>query len=432
MSDNNNELIDQYIKNIDKIIIDRIFNDYCFDDKLKSLITYDYYIWGGERITVEPTKDKIDEFKNVIFKEVYLEVLMKLRSNILGKESIINKIVKNKNIKDEYDKIFLLDNKQLLELLEKYCDNNIYLNLHKKIKDGYDIKEIFYKDNSLYNIVAFNCFKDEIINRIFDEDNPTYKIEINVKNKLLTKLKTAETKKIEDFVNIYNAFKKLLSEKQLNQICYVNKWISFYEINKKYKYINIVVLACYLPEYKEISFESKIDLWKEYILSLKKHISNLEDHIEDENGTKKLMEYRMELISCKISCDYYKEKVEKEEAKFKDILQHRKRVKENLLNARLFIISYLIDNTDILDDLYYKVDTEKVNFLNKLSNQIDNVSMEIFQYIKEKKSLMIELRIIQELNIYLRDVDHKKLFEVDFSSLVKSKQFMDLYDMVNR
>lgn len=432
ISNTNNDLIDQHINNIDKIILDNIFNNYDFNDRLKSFITYSYYTKDRERMVVEPTEEKIDEFRESIFKEIYLSVLIKLRDSITYKKSIKNKLDKDINIKLKYDETFFLNEKQLLDLFKKYCNNDVYLSLFKKIQDEYDFKEIFYKDNSLYNIVAFNCFKDTIINEVFNINNPTYKIEINVKNKLLTKLKTISTYKMDNFIMIYNEFKNLLFEKKIDENYYINKWISFYEINKKNKYINIAVVARYLSEYEELGFEREINLLKDYVISFNKYISNLEDHIKNNDDTEKIKEYRMELVAYKISYKHYKEKLDKQEKKYKDKLKYRRCAKETLLSNRLFIINFLINNIDVLDDLYYNDQWEKIDFLKNLFDKIDNISIEVFQYIKKKKSLIFELSLIETLNKYLRDIEHKKLFEVDFDRLVKSNQFMELYDIVNR
>lgn len=379
-------LIFKNIENINNFIEEMIINNYFkekdFKNKLSKFIEYELHKKRSsakklyEIVKVDSNERRLNQFYEVILNEIYIKVLIKLRSDIL-QEEVVYEVLDCNDTSIKFDEIFTFTEDELVNLINLSCEHKVVLSLKKKLGDNYgeilseniEFMQSFHKDNALIKVLALNFFSDKIINKAFlDTDNPDYKIEFTYNN-LPNEVETLNNKKADKFKTLYNKLKLLCEKNVIKNNTYINKWTSLYQINEIGGLISIVALGYYLEGEKIIGFD--------------------------------------ELVQFAEANKYFQQKNSKNQ---KD---HEIKVINTLLQNKLFILNYLLENPPLLERLFECRELHNLEFLEYVFEIIDNISEKMYEYIKAFKSRETELEAILNLNVILGQKDYYNLFNND-------------------
>lgn len=374
--------VEEKLKEIDevfyKIIFDKYFNNDDFREKIKNFISYkeeEIYIGGTIWIENEGTEKDINHFFYCILMEVYLKILVELRKEILNnKENIQKEPTTYKMFKS----IFLFEDDEVTDIISSCCKNevikkfieNIEGDYQKGIKENYYFIENFHKDNTVLKLLAISLKDSDIIKKSFSlNEDPNYEIELGYKNNGIYNSGTIKNKRISKFVELYTMLRYMCGSKVIINNNSINKWLSIYEVNEISRCINIVSVG---------SYRKSVD-------SIKKMTGVFDEKYEID-------------------------------------------VRKILLENKVIILDYLLENYPIIDKLFNDEKMECYNILKDIFNIIDKVAEEIINKIKRAESLELILEVILTFNKELANKNYKNIFNTKLKNII-GKGIIDMYNI---
>lgn len=375
---------------IDKILVDKYFNNNIFEKDIKKLISYKeeiYYIGGTETLSQQGTKKDIYFFYDLILSEIYLKILSRMRNNIINNKKKLERIQNDYSINKIYKSIFLFKEDELIDVISNCCKKSV-INKFKevckedykdKIRDNFSFVENFHKDNAVLKLLAISLKESNIIKKAFDLEDPEYEIELKYRNNVIYNAGTLKNKRLNKFKDLYLNLKYLCEKNVIKNNKNINKWLSIYEVNEISKCINIVNIGEYRITIEDL--KARDEKFKKYGVGY---------YSFDE-------EYEM-------------------------------KIKKLLLENKVIILNYLLENYPIIDKLFEIEEKESYITLKYVFDIIDQVSEEILKFIESKKSLELELKVISEYNNRLIDKQYNCIFKTKLKNNI-GRGIIEMYNI---
>lgn len=390
--------IDEIQEFIDEILINKYFNYNEFREEIKRLVSYKEEILLNGKIKIIQNKgsmNEINEFLNIILYEVYLKVLVRLRSSILNNKIVIEEIKSNTKVKNLFNKIFTFNDNEIIDIINNCCEKDIIEvfieecgeQYENEILENYYFRDNFHKDNAILKLLALNINGKVIVNKAFGEDSdPKYEIELKYKNNYIYNAKSMDNARLNKFKKFYNTLKVLCENEILVNNKNINKWLSIYEANEVSGCINILAIG-------------ETRKWIRYISKEMESIKEVKV-INDDNAEKE---------------------------------DHEMKVKRKLLENKVIIVDYFLENKPIFNKLLDNQEIEYYEILKNIFNIIDISAEKIVNFINSYKSIDLILEIILTINSKLAEIECIHLFDADiyddFYKYAKGKEIVDMYNM---
>lgn len=375
---------------IDKILVDKYFNNNIFEKDIKKLISYKEeicYIGGTETLSQQGTKKDIYFFYDLILSEIYLKILSRMRNNIINNKKKLERIQNDYSINKMYKSIFLFKEDELIDVISNCCKKSV-INKFKevckedykdKIRDNFSFVENFHKDNAVLKLLAISLKESNIIKKAFDLEDPEYEIELKYRNNVIYNAGTLKNKRLNKFKDLYLNLKYLCEKNVIKNNKNINKWLSIYEVNEISKCINIVNIGDYRKTIEY--FKARDEKFKKY------------------------------------GVGYYS---------FNE--EYEMKIKKLLLENKVIILNYLLENNPIIDKLFEIEEKESYITLKYVFDIIDQVSEEILKFIESKKSLELELKVISEYNNRLIDKQYNCIFKTKLKNNI-GRGIIEMYNI---
>lgn len=371
---NNNENYNEFLCKFTEDEFKRLGNEDLVS-KIKKLIKYYEYekVFVNGRIKyteVNSTEDDIERFYETIKNDVFLNILYRLRNDILKSKRKRNKIFKNEELRELYQDIFFLDKEILINIIKHPYLSEFYKELEEKTKyterqmiTYLKIIDNFEKDNLILKIIALRLFANQIINdNYFNEKKENHKIELKCKANSFHKIKSIRSIKADGLREVYDTLSDLMDKiinKEINlEVKDYNIWISLYEINSKYGYISSIAIGEILEKYK--------------IHIYGKNIDKAEENLEK-----------------------------------KTILMTE--AAKSLVSNNIFMLNYFLKHDSKLVSLLAGENEEDISTLLNIYRMIEDISEKLYKTIKSKDSLLYELNIIKEINCIIKPIEFNNL-----------------------